>query len=231
MAVMSNKRKEDSAMRWVSYAKAAGVGALTMGAASTADAAIVVNGGTHNDNDPAVLPIVVDPVAFGYKNSFDIDGDGARDFFMGTGNYGSVFGQLDGANTAGMILSSGAVNAYAGAFAEGAIIDGTASVPSAQVAVITESSDPDVGFGDGSRGFMGFKTSSGYFGWMDVSTIQVPDAGFNDIDDLQLTIHGWAIDNSGAGIEAGTIPEPSSLALLAAGSVGILARRRRKNVS
>ena len=226
MVVKNRKQEETMAPRWASYAKAAGIGAFALGAASNADAAIVNNGGEHNGAAP-VLPIVADPISYGYKNSFDIDNDGVRDFFMGTANQGSVFGQLDGANTAGLILSSGPVDAYAGAFAAGALIDGSASVPSAQVAVLTEAADPSVGFGDGSRGFMGFKTSAGYFGWMDVSTVQVPDAGFNGVDDLQLTIHGWAYDDTGAGISAGNVPEPTSLALLAAGSIGLLARRRK----
>lgn len=232
MSAKTDKQNDSSTSRWASYAKAAGVGALTMGAAGTADAAIEVNGGTHNDVSPS-LPIIIDPVSYGYRNSFDIDGDGSRDFFMGTGNYASAFAQLDGANTAGMILTS-APNPYdyATAFAAGATIDSSSDVAVSAVAVIQEE-DGDGPMGgptplDDGRAFLGFKTSLGYFGFMDVETVTVPDAGFNGSPDLQLIIHGWAVETSGAGIQTFAIPEPSSLAMLAAGSLGLAARRRRK---
>jgi hypothetical protein len=38
----------------------------------------------------------------------------------------------------------------------------------------------------------------------------------------------FAYEDSGAGILAGAIPEPSSLGLLALGATGLLARRRRQ---
>jgi hypothetical protein len=42
-----------------------------------------------------------------------------------------------------------------------------------------------------------------------------------------LVIGGFAYEDSGAGIVAGAVPETSSLALLAWGATGLLARRRR----
>ena len=44
----------------------------------------------------------------------------------------------------------------------------------------------------------------------------------------QLTVVDWAYEDSGAAIRAGSVPEPSSLALLAAGFMGLAAFRRRK---
>jgi hypothetical protein len=43
-----------------------------------------------------------------------------------------------------------------------------------------------------------------------------------------ITVHEWAYESvPGVGIAAGAIPEPSGLGLLALGSAGLAARRRR----
>jgi|HubBroStandDraft_4_1064222.scaffolds.fasta_scaffold246358_2 hypothetical protein len=53
----------------------------------------------------------------------------------------------------------------------------------------------------------------------------------DSLADLSGTVTGYAYDNTGAGIPAGEIPEPSSLALLAMGAVGLLAYRRRSSAA
>lgn len=80
----------------------------------------------------------------------------------------------------------------------------------------------------GTTAFMGVEflnaSSNPLFGWIRItggSTAGIP-----------ATIVDWAYENSGAGIQTGVVPEPSSLALgcLAAGAAGLAAWRKRKMV-
>ena len=85
-----------------------------------------------------------------------------------------------------------------------------------------------------SSGYMGIRfTEAGVnggapmYGWVQIAktvTGEPPRGGATGI-----TFVDWAYDNSGAGIAAGVtgVPEPSSLALLAAGAIGVSARRGR----
>lgn len=99
-------------------------------------------------------------------------------------------------------------------------------------------------FAAGATGFAGIRLASGNYGWIRLkwedmgvnqpfSTVLggsplLSGTGFAD----RLTILDWAYDDSGAAIRAGdtgaSIPEPSSLALLAAGAAGLAALRRRR---
>lgn len=78
----------------------------------------------------------------------------------------------------------------------------------------------------GVTAFMGVRFldagSNPVYGWIRVNG--GPTQGF------PATIVDWAYESSGAGIQTGAVPEPSSLALgcLAAGAAGVSAWRRRK---
>ena len=224
---------EESANRWAGYVKAASLGAFALGVAGTADANIVSNNSKHN-GAPLTPGLMIFPPTLAYQNAFDIDNDGTVDFYLGSGGYGSAFGYDN--TTGGTVFTSADPNNYAEAFAQGAIIDGTASPAGNFFSVEVLDNTPGTAFGAGpnigdtTNGNMGFVTSLGYFGWMDLQVENVGDQSFNAIDDLKITILDWAYENTGAGIPAG-VPEPNSLMLLAAGSVGLLARRRRKKVS
>lgn len=75
---------------------------------------------------------------------------------------------------------------------------------------------------NGTSGFVGFtfdNSGTTNFGWFAVT--------YNDASQT-VELGDFAYEDSGAGILAGAVPEPSSLGLLALGASGLLARRRRQ---
>jgi hypothetical protein len=92
----------------------------------------------------------------------------------------------------------------------------------------------------GDTGFLGLQIDiNGQidYGWAEVrlnsaspvSSSSTSSAALNaDVADGEFTLLGYALDTSGLPIQAGAIPEPSSLALLALGAAGVVALRRRR---
>jgi hypothetical protein len=86
-------------------------------------------------------------------------------------------------------------------------------------------------FSNNHTGFAGFELPSakgGGYGWIRFEQITGPDGKVDDLEAID-----WAYNNAGGGINAGqgvSVPEPSALGLLAMGSAGVLAWRRRRRV-
>jgi hypothetical protein len=89
-------------------------------------------------------------------------------------------------------------------------------------------------FTTGKTGFAGFQlpaSKGGGMGWLRVDIISQNN---NDVPD-EITAIDWAYNDAGGGINAGqgipsAVPEPSALSLMAIGSAGVLAWRRRRSV-
>lgn len=87
-----------------------------------------------------------------------------------------------------------------------------------------------VGTGTGYMGVQfteaGVNGGNPVYGWVQISKTT---SGEPSGDPTGITFIDWAYDNTGAAIAAGNtgVPEPSSLALLATGAVGLLVRRGR----
>lgn len=122
-------------------------------------------------------------------------------------------------NTSGEVAL---IDGYAERFSAGSPISGDQTFTN-ELTYINISGNNDANWAPGTRGFLGLKFDNNgtpNFGWADL------EYG----SDSNLTLYGFAYDNSGAAIPAGVIPEPRAtvfLAALAAGSVALLARRRR----
>ena len=237
---------------WGGYAAAVGA-SLTM--AGSADAAIIYSG---VQNISISIPTMTNT---SNSTAIDLDGGGADVLLRlrylldpntgadgyGTSGVASLYGI--GAAVAGVSeLGTGGQQARPAAldFASGASIGATAfasgggGILFGDIYRITfnpagPSFLPD---GDGIYGrwnlggstFAGFRLGTALdhkFGWV---RLRVDDQDMNGYPE-RMTAVDWAYDDSGAPIQAGAVPEPGSLGLLAAGAAGLAAMRRRSRSS
>jgi hypothetical protein len=209
--------------------------AVAVGPAEHAEATIVYSGAQNvplSDGSPGIYINLVTKTATaspGSSPGWDINP------YVNGGSSGTFFGMyLPPGSTPLLVKSSaaGAGGADVAKLAAGATIGPSSTLigQPAQFAFMNNATAGDwVGAGSGYMGIefteSGVNGGNPVFGWMQISKTvdgEPPRGGPTGI-----TFVDWAYDDTGAAIAAGatTVPEPSSLALLAAGAVGLLARR------
>ncbi len=230
-------------MRWAAGTAAAAALYFSPGIGTSLDADIVYNG-----SEFTVTQSTLD-------TEWDVDGDGANDFFFRKDSYGSTFLYISidmnsngGRNGRGFInfgagsSSDDVRNLPAGFRIGGSLANGYswgASAQSDRNAVFGSVGSgyyqyPGMdmqGFNLDESGYVGFRfESSGslHYGWARMTLNSSPDYG-------SVTIHEWAYnDTSGGSILAGqSIPEPGhlgGLAALACGAAGLRRTRRKRNL-
>ena len=204
---------------------AAAAGAAYLASPSTATADIVysqiqnspifpgaVNGGVYIDfENPAATKQGTSPRT---DPNVLVPGWEINPYFSGISTYlgrpstGVVLSSGKAANLAdGTLISS--ASSFSGTMPAGTGFYGGVNIPTGQTGYIGFRFDPN--------GVAGVQT---WYGWMRISV------GSNVSPTSNGNVIDWAYDNTGAGIQAGVVPEPSSIALLAMGAAGLLALRR-----
>lgn len=192
-------------------AYAAGAAAASLAGAEAADAEIVRHDG-----------FTFGP---GSTTNINFDSAGAEEYQLG---------QRGSPNRVSLLKDSNALstNAYAtgssgrvGALAAGTLINDTlnyATTYDADLANASSGGNFSVDNIAGNPEYLGlrFQTVNGgptYYGWVGVD--------ITDPTNLTGVVTGYAYETSGAGIEAGALPEPAGLALLALGAPFLMRRR------
>lgn len=189
---------------------AAAAGATCLAGSQEAGAAIIYSG----LQNVTIFPTTVNGGAYiDLEPNFPSD-QGNRITGWDINPYASGQGFYVNGNTKFVVSGSVAAN-----LSPGTLIDGGSSfsnnggyagmgIPAGQTGLIGFAFDPD--------NIAGAQT---FFGWARMS--------IGDNSSTNGSVIDWAYDDSGAPIAAGTAPEPASLGLLALGTVGLLALRRR----
>ena len=124
-----------------------------------------------------------------------------------------------------LVLSNNSYPFYVSALSSGDLIDATTVGP-VFYGSMAYANDPNSEFNNTPDGYIGLSFPSGanlFYGWVRVAVDR--SAG-------TFLVKEWAYNSvSGAEIRAGQIPEPSTLGMLAAGSAGLIAMRRRKKAA
>lgn len=211
---------------WALYTAAAG-SALAL--APAADAAIMYSG-VQNITLTRTSPTAV------LSTQIDLNGDGVVDFGLQLDGIQGSSGSVAGAflvGIGGFFLKTGSLNSVrrlASSFnfssvSAGSFSPNVGTLRSATDAGQSRGQWPSVVTTSGFAGVAFIDTQGhSHLGWIRLA-IQNDAAGLP----VQLTAVDWAWQTvEGSPIHVGSVPEPSSLALLAAGAAGVAAFRRRR---
>ena len=211
-----SRSKLPALKRRVAYSLAASAAAGAAGVGcSEADAQIVSSG-----------PYPININQFGSFN-LDLDEYGASpDIKLKNYVFGGNYMGASVINAPGLlVLSNASFPYYVTALSAGDLIDSTtvSSHTPGFYGSMAYGNNPNSEFKTAADAYIGLSFPSGanlFYGWVRVGvnlnagTFQVKEWAYNSV--------------SGAGIHAGQIPEPSTLGMLAAGSAGLVAMRRRR---
>ncbi len=217
----------------------------TYTAAATAAAATAVSdNGVHADvvyHDINDIVLSESTPGLGIVGAFDLDDNGVTDLQFGAQQFAPGFGAVLVAPGEGLTDSFASTNNliagtvassyfYARNVAFGTPIDSTLpnltslGLPAVgSLAYGTVSSCPNCEFTAPETGFIGVRFDSGgemRYGWV---RVRVDDGSLNS-----LTVMDYAYEDSGGSIQAGQVPEPGCLGLLALGGVGLMSWRRQR---
>jgi hypothetical protein len=214
--------KLSKAKRRVAYSLAAGAAAVAATSEQSAEAEVVYSGLQNINNVPSIDPPYPDP----YRLFLDLDGDGFTDMALQNAFFGGVpYQGLTITTFPGQVVGfrAGAFNyAYVQNLSEGALIDSTTVGPTF-FGSMASPTNPNSQFNSAPDAYLGFSfpiSGSTHFGWMRV--------GIDNVN-ASFLVKDWAYESeSGVGIHAGEVPEPTTLGLLAAGAAGVALLRRRK---
>ncbi len=202
---------KNSLKKKLAYSLAAG--AATGAIASDADAAIQYSG-IYNIS-----------ISQGNFLNLDLDAAGATPDVQ-LNNYVFFGGNYQGLTVnyfPGQVVGFNNGLAYVSALSAGDTIDASTVGPSFFGSMAYGATNPNAEFNNVTDAFIGLSfpiAGQTHFGWIRV-----------DVDNAAGTflVKDWAYEDvPGAGIAAGVVPEPGTLGLLAAGSAGLLAMRRRR---
>jgi hypothetical protein len=217
---------------WRAFAAAGGA---TLAAASAADASIIY--GTINSQ--VSIP-VGPPTGHAVSSSKNFSIDGVEDNFrvLEVGLVQPQYNQADigeGLNLFNGPASLGSSFRTAVDFQKGAAIAGTLN-PGGDLRTVGATRAGKGQFPLNQTGFVGFQlpaSKGGYVGWLRVEVIDRNHDGYPDaLDAIDYAYSTSGPISAGDGVPSG-VPEPSTkaLALLAAGSAGVLAWRKRRTAA